>query len=63
MTARKKKGIGLIVSGAVSIVMGVVMLTFASTPSWAAIMVTVVTAVMSAVNIYFISPDTTVSSS
>jgi len=58
MTNRKKKGIGLIVSGAVSIAMGCVMCFIASTPVWAGVMVTIVASVMSALNIYFIAPDT-----
>lgn len=58
MTNRKKKGIGLIISGVVSVIMGAVMFFVIATPAWASIGVTVIGAVMSTLNIYFIAPDT-----
>jgi uncharacterized membrane protein HdeD (DUF308 family) len=59
MTQRKKKGLGLIISGAVSIVAGVCLLSFTATPEWLAVVVSVTMAVCGALGIYFLAPDVT----
>ena len=59
MTSRKKKGLGLIISGAVSIVAGVCLVSFTATPEWLSIVVSVTMAVCGALGIYFLAPDVT----
>ena len=59
MTTRQKKGLGLIVSGAVSIVAGICLINFIATPEWLGIVVSVTMAVCGALGIYFLAPDVT----
>ena len=61
MTARKKKGIGLVITGAVSCVVGVVLIAVTSTPTYVTTGILVVTAVCNTLGLYFVAPDTTVS--
>jgi len=63
MTARKKKGLGFIVTGAVTAIVGGVLMATVSTPDWVSIALNLISAVAGVVGIVFVAPDTTESSS
>ena len=58
MTTRKKKGIGLIVTGAVSCAVGAILVALTSTPVWVTTGVSIVSAVCNVVGLTFVAPDT-----
>ena len=58
MTTRKKKGIGLIVTGVVSCIVGGVFLVFTATPVWVITGISVVSAVCNVLGLTFVAPDT-----
>jgi hypothetical protein len=60
MTPRKKKGVGLIVTGIVTAVVGVVLLVTTATPEWVIVGVQIVGAVCSVLGIVFVAPDPSV---
>ncbi len=57
MTDRKKKGLGLIISGVVWVLVGVVLMVFTQTPQWVAIVVQIVAAISGVLGIVFVAPD------
>lgn len=59
MTDRKKKGLGLIISGVVWVLVGVVLMVFTQTPQWIAIVVQIVAAISGVMGIVFVAPDPT----
>ena len=57
MTNRKKKGIGLLVTGLISMIVGGVMLATNTTPEIIPVAISIVGAIMDALGITFVAPD------
>lgn len=57
MTARKKRGVGFLVGGSVTIVFGVLFLTGEATPDWAMRGVVLLGAVLDALGFKAVFPD------
>ena len=59
MDARKKKGIGFIVSGVATALVGAVLVTTTATPEWVTLALTIAGSVGSVLGFTFVFPDTT----
>jgi hypothetical protein len=58
LTSRQKKGIGLIVSGIASVVVGGVLVAATQTPDWVIVGLDIVGAVCNIFGLIFVKPDT-----
>ena len=58
MTDRKKKGIGLGIGGALSILAGVILFVTTSTPDWLPMVISLVGLVAGALGFKIVEPDT-----
>lgn len=57
MTERKRKGIGFIVTGVVTAVVGVILVTLTQTPEWVGVALSIITAICNVIGIAFVAPD------
>ena len=60
MTARKKKGLGFVVTGVVTAAVGGILMATTATPEWVSVGLSLITAVCGVIGIVFVAPDPTV---
>ena len=60
MTARKKKGLGFVVTGVVTAAVGGILMATTATPEWVSVALSIITAVCGVIGIVFVAPDPTV---
>lgn len=57
MTARKKKGLGLMISGGIAIAVGAIVIATTSTPDWLPVVLNVIGLIGNALGFKLVFPD------